>query len=571
MQQLPLTVQTDSRRFVEDLYDFLGTLVRDWRLIAVCVGITLTLAVIYLARVKPVYLASARLLVLQHGGRPLSVANGASNSDNLLQSVDGYSNSLTTHIMIIRSPLIVGRSLAAAGLKDVSAGSVIAGLSVKLPDPAARVLELSYKAGSRDEAVRLVDSVIKSYDLFLQENYQQNSNEVLKLITKARDELSADLKRLEKEYLEYRQKNTADPSGGGGKPFIARRLDQWDQAISQAMLRSLQLKNQLDLGRNLAEDGASVDMITSALGHLSGTPVTPAAAEAGPATRLSYEGLEAQLGEIEFQRQTAESLLEHLRAEHAKAVSSAQVSEAELVREFYAEPEVADRAADLKDAKDKFNQARRVSRPGSDPSIVALGKRMKDLEAELGRMWQQRKAGLQARLAGAGDDQAIRQAASEVMTLRAKEAALGERLDQFKEQRLPELEAKHDRLVKQHGAAGRRLAEVDRAGPEVGRGDAGGGRAAVPERPCRVQQVRDRAARRVQSAQQFGAAACLVLLGRGPAQTGPARQRFRQRHCAGPRPAGRDGEPAVDPPRPDRGPGAGLRPGDGGGVRRRPA
>src|SRR5271166_5701904 len=460
MQQLPLTVQTDSRKYVEDLHDFLGTLVRGWRLIAGCVAITLTLAVIYLATVKPVYLASARLLVLQHGGRPLNVANGASNNDNLLQSVDGYSNSLTTHIMIIRSPLIVGRSLAAAGLKDVSAGSVIEGLSVKLPDPAARVLELGYKAGSRDEAVRVVDSVIKSYDLFLQENYQQNSNEVLKLITKARDELSADLKRLEKEYLEYRQKNTTSPSGEGGKPFIARRLDQWDQAISQAMLRSLQLKSQLDLGRNLAEDGASVDMITSALGHLSGTPVTPGTADPGPATRLSYEGLEAQLGEIEFQRQTAESLLEHLRAEYAKAVSSAQVSEAEVVREFYAEPGVADRAADLKVAQDRFYQTSRVSRAGSDPSLVGLGKRIKELEAELGRMWQQRKAGLQARLAGAGDDQAIRQAASEVMTLRAKEAALGEQLNQLKAQRLLELEAKHDRLVKQHGPQHATVQEV---------------------------------------------------------------------------------------------------------------
>ena len=287
MQKLPSTVQTDSRKLVEDLYDFLGTIVRGWRLIAVCVGITLALAVIYLARVKPVYLASARLLVLQHGGQPLTVANGASNHDNLFQSVDGSSNSLATHIMIIRSPLIVGRSLAAAGLNELSAGSVIAGLSVKLPDPAARVLELGYKAGSRDEAVRVVDSVIKSYDLFLQENYQKNSNEVLGLITKARDELSADLKRLEKEYLEYRQKNTANPSGGEGKSFIARRLDQWDQAISQAMLRSLQLKSQLDLGRNLAEDGASVDMITSALGHLSGTPVTPAAAD-GRALRRAF-------------------------------------------------------------------------------------------------------------------------------------------------------------------------------------------------------------------------------------------------------------------------------------------
>ena len=58
---------------------------RGCRLIAVSVGITLALAVIYLARVKPVYLASARLLVLQHGGQPLNVTNGASNNhDNLL-------------------------------------------------------------------------------------------------------------------------------------------------------------------------------------------------------------------------------------------------------------------------------------------------------------------------------------------------------------------------------------------------------------------------------------------------------------------------------------------------------
>ncbi len=64
-----------------------------------------------------------------------------------------------------------------------------------------------------------------------------------------------------------------------------------------------------------------------------------------------------------------------------------------------------------------------------DTRLVGLGKRIKELEAKLGRMWQQRKAGLQARFAGAGDDQAIRQAASEVITLRAKKAALGEQLN----------------------------------------------------------------------------------------------------------------------------------------------
>ena len=91
---------------------------------------------------------------------------------------------------------------------------------------------------------------------------------------------------------------------------------------------------------------------------------------------------------------------------------------------------------------------------------MALGKRIKELEAELGRMWQRRKPRLQARLAGAGDDQAIRQAAGEVMALRAKEAALGEQLDQFKAQRLLELQVKHDRLVKQHGPQHAKVQEV---------------------------------------------------------------------------------------------------------------
>lgn len=472
MQQLPLTVQSDSRRLVEDLYDFLGTLVRGWRLIMVCVSITLTLAIIYLSRVKPIYQAAARLLVLQQGGQPLNVAGAATNHDNLFQSVDGYSNSLATHIMIIRSPLIVGRSLAMAGLKDLSTGSVITGLSVKLPDPTARVLELSYKAGSRDEAVQVVDSVIKSYDLFLQENYQKNSTQVLDLITKARDELSADLKRLEKEYLEFRQKSTPHPSGGEGKTFIARRLDQWDQAISQAMLRSIELKSQLALGRNLAEDGADVDVITSALGHLRGTPITPAHVDPAPSAGFSSNRLEAQLGEIEFQRQTAESVLEHFRDEHAKVVLSSRLSDAELAREFHATPEVAQRIAELKRIRETYNQAKRVSRRDNEAALAAAAKQVRELEAELGSMWRQMKPGIQARLANGDDDQAIRQAAGEVIALKAKEAALRERLVQFKAQRRLDLEAKHDSLVKQHGP---RHAKVQEIREQIARlnGDAG--------------------------------------------------------------------------------------------------
>src|SRR5262245_25655396 len=135
MHQLPLTGQLDARKQVEDLYDFLRTLVRSWRLIAVSVAITLTLAIIYLAKAKPVYRASAQLLILQQGGQPLNMANGGSNRDGVLEVADGNSNSLATHIMVIRSPLIVKPAQDAAGLGDVPTGSVLEGLTVKLPDP----------------------------------------------------------------------------------------------------------------------------------------------------------------------------------------------------------------------------------------------------------------------------------------------------------------------------------------------------------------------------------------------------------------------------------------------------
>src|SRR4051794_6598084 len=66
----------ETRLSVEDFYQLLGILGRGWRFIAIGAVISLTLAAVQLAKAKPVYQASARLLVLQQGGRPLSVAGG---------------------------------------------------------------------------------------------------------------------------------------------------------------------------------------------------------------------------------------------------------------------------------------------------------------------------------------------------------------------------------------------------------------------------------------------------------------------------------------------------------------
>ena len=130
---------------------------------------------------------------------------------------------------------------------------MIGNLTVKQPDPAAKIVDLSYKSKSPDETRRVLDGVIESYKLFLKSNYQKNSSDVIGLITKARNELNAELKSLEQAYLEYRQKNPAYSADSTGHSFVARRLDQWDQSLNQFSARSLQLQSQLELGYIVSE------------------------------------------------------------------------------------------------------------------------------------------------------------------------------------------------------------------------------------------------------------------------------------------------------------------------------
>src|SRR4051794_37115536 len=112
-QLLPPTSVSDSRKVLEDFLGVLGALRRGWRFIAISVAVALTLGGIYLARAKPTYQATARLLILQQGGQPVSVAsNHLSNNGDLFQSASGAANSLATHVMIVRSPLIVERAIA---------------------------------------------------------------------------------------------------------------------------------------------------------------------------------------------------------------------------------------------------------------------------------------------------------------------------------------------------------------------------------------------------------------------------------------------------------------------------
>ncbi len=276
MTELATTGATNAgtHDLIAELHAFAAILRRRWQLVAVCVAIALTVAVIYLARTRRLYEATTQILVLQQGARPLNVGG----SDVKLPS-DDASDLLATHAMVVSSPLVVGRAIKAVGLENLpslTGGSddpietAIKNLKVSLPDRLARVLEIKYRAQSPAEAVSLVEAISESYRKFLEDTYQKNSGEVISLITKARDELGEELEKLEAEYIEFRRSKPALLLGPTGNAIVSNRLDHWNQASGESRIQAVRLRSQLELGRTLASEGAELWAIAHAIAQVGG-------------------------------------------------------------------------------------------------------------------------------------------------------------------------------------------------------------------------------------------------------------------------------------------------------------
>ena len=227
--------------------------------------VCLTLAVLYLFQLKTEFKGSARLLILHQGGRPLNtVVSGGKDPFDTLADYDDT----TTHIMVIRSPAIVERALAAAGVRNRSLEDVEQRLRVTRPDPTVKILEIGYQAGTSEEAIKMVDAIVASYKRFLEDNYQKNTNDVITLITKVRDQLNEDLRDLERKYLEFHRQHPTFAVGANGRSLLVRRLDQWDAAANESMMRAVKLQAQLDLARALEKQGAGLATIGTTLRYL---------------------------------------------------------------------------------------------------------------------------------------------------------------------------------------------------------------------------------------------------------------------------------------------------------------
>jgi len=450
--------QSDGRKLVEDFHHYKGVILRGWRFIVICVLASVTAAVIYIATVKPTYTASSRVLVIHQSGRPIHVGGGNDPLNSEFQSADN----LATHVLLLKSPVIIERALTVNGVKSISIGSAISNLTVKQPDTTAKIIDLVYKSKSPQEAQLVLDGVIDSYKLFLKSNYQQKSSDVIDLITKARNELNAELQSLERACLEYRQKNPAYSADSTGQSFVARRLDQWDQTLNQFSARALQLQSQLELGKKMSRDGVDPASIATALtqvGMIAGNLPIGSMATTSPATNLStndgsYVSIARELVDVESRRKMADVYLAHFQREHRDSGASKEASDREIETKFLEDPVVVDLKFKLGKAYEHLAEAKRISRSPSDPAVLHYSQIIEGLKNDYERLWEAKRPLIVESLSHVSNPEVMagyHAAEAELITLKARESALRERLNQVTAEEVQKLRLQHEKLRREHG------------------------------------------------------------------------------------------------------------------------
>ena len=161
-QQLepPTQMALASGHMVEELFVVLRGLRRGWYYIAISAVICLALGLVYAFRAKTTYQAMARLLILEQGGRLLPGPNGVPFQGG------GAERQFALDARPHPPQPECGRAGDREDRQDQRADRRCrssTASTVTIPDATAKVLQLAYTAGTKEEAKRVMDAVIASY------------------------------------------------------------------------------------------------------------------------------------------------------------------------------------------------------------------------------------------------------------------------------------------------------------------------------------------------------------------------------------------------------------------------
>ncbi len=299
------------------------------------VAIALGLGYLYYLRSTPVYQSAAQILFIKNEAKlPIAGVEGKA----------GYEDTLSTHMLLLCSPKIVGEAVEEHDLASLPSLQAAADPTTAIirrlkasraggrtaPDP--NVIDLTYEGLNPEDCAAVLNAIVKTYQDFLAETYETFSKETVDLISKAKDDLDGQLRDKEKAYRTFRQSSALLWKGAEGANVHQLRMAQIEDARAKLLVENTQTQVRIDHIEAALKKGGNREALAFLLRD-AGTS-TPEKATDGPRNPFEERMFTTQMEE--------QLLLEELGPDHpdVKAVRKKM----ELMREHVsgmAVPEIA--------------------------------------------------------------------------------------------------------------------------------------------------------------------------------------------------------------------------------------
>lgn len=198
--------------FIDVDWDIMKMLRYYWPVGVACLLLGWAASVAYYLTAPPVYESTAEILLMPKD--PNLAARGLEGGRNAEATIS--SDTLATHMILIKSPVIVEEALAKANLLELPsllenmgpddkspADYVMDRLTSSRDGKDAQILCLSFAHNNAEDAKLVVQAVVDQFQIFINKNYTDKNQSAAELITKAQQQLKDELETEEKKYREF--------------------------------------------------------------------------------------------------------------------------------------------------------------------------------------------------------------------------------------------------------------------------------------------------------------------------------------------------------------------------------
>ncbi len=242
---------------------------RKWLLLfGLAVGIGL--GYLYFTQQPPVYRTVAQILVTPNRA---PVPGDQTQRDDALADA----NAIETQGQIVTSPKVILNAIEKSNLaalpgfdgdRNRAIVAIMKGLTAQPMSKGSRVLAVDYLGSTPGESQAVVAALVKSYQEFLGDSDQAVSEDAVKLISKAKDELLSDLGKLESDYAVFRREIPVLGQGDEVVNSHAVRLTDIEAEKTSLMLRSSQLQAKIDAITDALQRGGSREALSLMVNQL---------------------------------------------------------------------------------------------------------------------------------------------------------------------------------------------------------------------------------------------------------------------------------------------------------------